>query len=110
MRDDETVLQFINRIRLLASDLKNMDVLVEENYIAMALLCGLPGRFENLIVTIDTMIQDRELSLHFVKCRLLQREQKINDHVKEEPSIDAALIGQPSRKKISNQSFAIVVG
>lgn len=77
MRDDEKVLHFINRVRHLVFDLKWMEILVEEEDIAMALLCGLPDRFEHLIVAIDTTNRDRELSLDFVKSCLLQKEQEL---------------------------------
>eukprot|EP00737_Agarophyton_chilense_P003002 gb/GEZJ01003471.1/.p1 GENE.gb/GEZJ01003471.1/~~gb/GEZJ01003471.1/.p1 ORF type:complete len:730 (-),score=111.20 gb/GEZJ01003471.1/:63-2252(-) len=100
MRDDEKMLQFINRVRHLASDLKCMDVVVEEEDIAMAILCGLPERFEHLIVAIDTTIGDRQLTLEFVKSRLLQEEQRMNDRAKEEPGgSEAALVGRQSRWK-----------
>lgn len=99
MRDDEKMLHFINRVRHLASDLKSMDVVVEEEDIAMAILCGLPDRFEHLIVAIDTTIGDRKLDLEFVKSRLLQEEQRMNDRAKEESGSDTALVGAQSRKK-----------
>ena len=101
MREDEKMLQFINRVRHLASDLMSMEVNVEEEDIAMAILCGLPERFEHLIVAIDTTIGDRELSLEFVKSRLLQEEQRMSDRAKEESGSDAALVGRQFRKRSS---------
>ena len=91
MRDDEKMLQFINRVRHLASDLKSMDAVVEEEDIAMAILCGLPERFEHLIVAIDTTIGDRPLSFEFVKSRLLQEEQRMSDRATSEAQAESAL-------------------
>lgn len=101
MREDEKMLQFVNRIRHLASDMKCMDIKVEEEDVAMAILCNLPERFNNLIVAIDTTIEDRDLTLEFVKSRLLQEEQRMNDRAKEESEDSTALVGQHSRRKSS---------
>lgn len=44
---------------------------------AMAMLNGLPARFESLIVALDALgSEDKMFSLDFVKSRLLQEEQR----------------------------------
>ena len=92
MQDDERVLPYINRVRQLASDLRSMDVNVEDEDIAMSVLCGLPDRFEHLIVAIDTVTNDTDLTLDFVKSRLLQEEQRMNDRGNGAKKPDAALM------------------
>lgn len=71
MRENEKMFQFINLVRHLAFDLKCVDVIVEEEDIIMAILCGLPEPFEYFIVAIDTRNGDRILMLEFVKSSLL---------------------------------------
>lgn len=46
MNDLERVLTYISRVRQLAADLKSMDISVEEEDVAMSILCGLPDKFE----------------------------------------------------------------
>ena len=97
MEDDERVLVFINRVRQLASDLKSMEVSVNDEDIAMTILCGLPERFEHLIVAIDTVADDSNLTLDFVKSRLLQEEQRINDRGNASTKPDSALMAGKRR-------------
>ena len=92
MEDDERILTYINRVRQLASDLKSMDVDVRDEDIAMSVLCGLPDRFEHLIVAIDTVTDETNLTLEFVKSRLLQEEQRMNDRNGGTKKPDAALV------------------
>ena len=92
MNDGERALTFISRVRQLASDLKAMDVKVEDDDIAMTVLCGLPPKYEHLIVAIDAAKEDSELTFDFVKSRLLQEEQRLGSRVKSEPKGDSALI------------------
>lgn len=53
-----------------------MGAVVEDQEIAMTFLCGLPGRFQHLIVATDDIADDSTLSLKFAKSRKLQEEQK----------------------------------
>ena len=92
MEEGERVLTYINRVRQLAFDLKSMDVDVKDEDIAMSVLCGLPDRFEHLIVAIDTVTDETNLTLEFVKSRLLQEEQRINDRSGGIKKPDAALV------------------
>lgn len=101
MREDKKTLQFIYHVRHMATDPKRMDVNVDENYIALAIPCGLRKRIEHLIVAIETTTGDRKLTLKFVNSRLLQQEQQIIDRVKENIGIDADLVGSQFRKKPS---------
>lgn len=87
------MLLFVNRVSHLASYLKNRGVNVEKEDNAMAILCGLPERFEHLNVANATRTGDRKLILEFVKSRLLREEQRSNDCAKEESGSDAALVG-----------------
>ena len=97
MNDGEKALAYISRVRQLAADLKAMDVKVEDGDIAMTVLCGLSSKYEHLIVAIDAAKEDSELTLDFVKSRLLQEEQRIGSRVKSEPKGDSALITDPKR-------------
>lgn len=45
----------------LASDVKDMDITVEDEDLAVTVVCGLPERFEHLIVAISTVASERQL-------------------------------------------------
>ena len=96
MNDGEKALAYISRVRQLAADLKAMDVKVEDGDIAMTVLCGLPSKYEHLIVAIDAATGDSSLTMDFVKSRLLQEEQRMTDRDKSKPAPDAALVTQPN--------------
>lgn len=96
MNDGERVLVYINRVRQLASDLKSMDIAAEDEDIAMTVLCGLPDRFEHLIVAIDTVTSERQLTLEFVKSRLLQEEQRLSERDSVVSKSNAALLSKHS--------------
>ena len=93
MEDNERILNYINRVRQLAADLKSMEVAVSDEDIAMSVLSGLPQKFEHLIVAIDTVTAgEARLSLEFVKSRLLQEEQRLNDRSGSAKGTDTALV------------------
>ena len=98
MLDGEKVLTYINRVRQLASDLKSMDVEVEDEDIAMSVLCGLPGKFEHLIVAIDTVADNSKLSLDFVKSRLLQEEQRMDERTPVNKSNSALMTSRKTNR------------
>ena len=49
MHDTEKILAFAARVRQMAATLKSMSVTIEDSEMAMALLNGLPDRFDSLI-------------------------------------------------------------
>ena len=78
MGDNESVMQFSNRVLQLASTLKSMDVAVDESETSMALLNGLPEEYAPLITAMDTMSGENEvLKFDYVKSRVMQEEQRI---------------------------------
>lgn len=84
MTENETIIKFSNRIRQLASTLKNMNVDVSESEMAMALLNGLPDAYHPLISALDSIDSDgHELSWEHVKSRVLQEEQRISTRNKD---------------------------
>ena len=77
MEQGEKVLTYINRVQHLASILKSMKVEIDDKEMAMAVLNGLPARFDSLIVALDALgNEDKDFTLDFVKSRLLQEEQR----------------------------------
>ena len=102
MHDDEKVLEFASRIRQLAASLKSMGVTVDDQEMAMALLNGLPDRFDSLISALDALADDQELfTFEFVKSRCQQEEQR---HIKRDEdthkkSESAALLATRSKEK-----------
>ena len=96
MQNNEKVLAYINRVKQLAARLKSMNVEIDDKEIAMAVLNGLPARFESLIVALEALgSEDKMLSLEFVKSRLLQEEQRAE--MKDRPSSsnkDSALMNR----------------
>ena len=78
MGDNESVMQFSNRVLQLASTLKSMDVAVDESETSMALLNGQPEEYAPLITAMDTMSGENEvLKFDYVKSRVMQEEQRI---------------------------------
>ena len=53
IQGNEKVLAYINPVKRLATRLKSMKVDIDDKEIAMAVLNGLPARFESLIVALD---------------------------------------------------------
>jgi len=96
MMESEKAIAYISRVRQLAADLKSMDAIVTDQEIAMTVLCGLPAKFEHLIVAIDAVANDEKLTMDFVKSRLLQEEQRIIDRTPfpTKPSGDSALVNR----------------
>ena len=101
MNDGEKVLGFASRIRQLAATLKSMGVTIDDSEMAMALLNGLPDRFDGLISALDALGNDEKLfTFEFVKSRCQQEEQR---HAKRDEdarikSETAALVARPARK------------
>ena len=91
MFQGEKVLAYINRVKQLAGILKSMSVNIDDKEMAMAVLNGLPTRFEALIVALDALGNEEKIfSLDFVKSRLLQEEQRAN--MKSSSSNTSALV------------------
>jgi len=89
----EGMLGFINRVRNLGENLKAMGGEVTEMDVAMSVLSGLSSKYENLLVALDAKGED-ELSLDFVKSRLLQKERRQADKSPETKRFgDMALVG-----------------
>lgn len=77
MNENEKVLVFAARVRQLAATLKSMSVVVEDSEMAMALLNGLPDRFDSLISALDAAnIDEQKFTFDFVQSRCVQEEQR----------------------------------
>ena len=94
MAASEKAIAFISRVRQLAADCKAMGVEIDDKDIAMTVLCGLPDKYEHLIVAIDAVADDDTLTMDFVKSRLLQEEQRILDREGASAPHDAALVNR----------------
>ncbi len=55
MYENEQIITYVNRIRQLASTLKSMGVEIDDKELAMAVLKGLPERFDSLICALDAL-------------------------------------------------------
>lgn len=85
--EDESVLQFANRIRQLTSTLKSMGVNIDESEMAMAFLCGLPEPYDPLISALDAIgTEEGDLEFEHVTSRVLQEEQRIGFRIAEATS------------------------
>ncbi|CDF37816.1 unnamed protein product [Chondrus crispus] len=102
MLSGEKVLAYINRVKQLAAILKSMSVNIDHKEMAMAVLNGLPARFEALIVALDALGNEEKIfSLDFVKSRLLQEEQRAN--MKSSSSQTSALVNRaPNNRDIND--------
>ena len=96
MENGKKEMSFISRVRHLAADCKAIEVTIEDKDMAMTVLCGIPQKYEHLIVAIDAATSDSSLSMDFVKSRLLQEEQRMMARDKVKPDHDAALLTLPS--------------
>ena len=94
MADSEKAMAFISRVRQLGADCKAMGVAIDDQEMAMTVLCGLPPKYEHLIVAIDAAADDKSLSMDFVKSRLLQEEQRMLDRDDVKSAADAALVNK----------------
>jgi hypothetical protein len=84
MGDNEKVRAYAARIRQLSSTLKSMQVDVKDNEMAMALLCGLPDRFDGLISALDAISDNVEtFTFDFVVGRVEQEERRHADRLKD---------------------------
>ena len=111
MDEGEKVLAYINRVQHLASVLKSMNVTIDDKEMAMAVLNGLPSRFDGLIVALDALgNEDKIFTLDFVKSRLLQEEQRAGMREEENlKSRNAAFINN-ARSQNTTQGFIHVCG
>ena len=103
MNDGEKVLSFAGRIRQLAATLKSMGVTIDDQEMAMALLNGLPERFDSLISALDALGNDDKLfTFNFVKSRCVQEEQRHAQREKDAfaKSETAALIASRLAKEV----------
>jgi len=93
MNVGEGMLGYINRVRNLGENLNAMGGKVTEMDVAMSVLNGLTSKYENLLVALDAKGED-ELSVDFVKSRLLQKERRQEDKSLATKRIgDMALVG-----------------
>lgn len=77
MRSDERILSYINRVRQMASVLESMGVEIEDKELAMAVLNGLPDRYQPIITALDAIDdEDDSFTLDKVRSRLLQEEKR----------------------------------
>lgn len=97
--DEERVRTHISRMRQLALDLQSMCKVVADDNSAMNVLCGLSERFEHINVAIDTVSSSRELSLDFVRSRLLEEHQKVFEREKRTSKPSVALVSEQTSRK-----------
>lgn len=55
-----------------------MDVSIIEHELCMIIPCGLPHRFGQLVVVIDTIAENDTLTMEFVESHILQEEKSMN--------------------------------
>lgn len=94
MENSEKVKSLHSRVRQLAAECKAMDVIIDYQDVAMTVLCGLLPKYEHLIVAIDAVVDDENLTIDFVKSLLLQEERRIAECEDVKPSVDSALINK----------------
>ena len=100
MKDDEKVLEFSCRVRQLANTLKSMSVNIDDAEMAMAMLNGLPERFDGLISALDAIGDDNEVfTFEYVISRCQQEEQRHIQRISaaQKKSETAALLATSSK-------------
>lgn len=98
MLDSKKTISYVSRVRQLAADLKAMNTHFNDQDLAMTVLCGLPTKFEHLIVAIDALSDDVSLTLDFVKNRLPQEHQQISKRHKATVTGDIVLVNNSSHR------------
>ena len=84
MGDNEKVRTYAARIRQFLSTLKSMKVDVKDNEMAMALLCGLPDRFDGLVSALDAISDNEDtFTFDFVVGRVEQEERRHTERLKD---------------------------
>lgn len=77
MNDGEEVLSYHHFVKQLIATLKSMNVVIDDEEIAMAVLNGLLGSYEILITALDAIrTDDSSLSCNSVKSHLRQKEKR----------------------------------
>ena len=86
LQERDSMQQHINKVMTLAEQLEGIGAPVNDEDIAMTLLCSLPESYENLIIALESRADD--LTAEFVQARLLQEEtrRKEANTVKHEDS------------------------
>lgn len=113
MREGESMLTFINRVREKAAKLESMSVKIDGKELAMAVLNGLMQRFGTIITALDA-IGDADDSFTFdkVKSRLLQEEKRTTlRSASEDPGRPSALVETSSDiRKSSGRKYCTFCG
>jgi hypothetical protein len=76
MMEDEGMLTYINRVLQIAEELKSMDAKIDETEVAMAVLNGLPSKYDHLIVALDALRDDAKLTTEFTKAACCRRNKE----------------------------------
>lgn len=101
MSEGTLVQNHIDEFNKLISDLRNMDVKIEDEDQALIMLCSLPHSFENFV---DTMLYGREaISLEDVKAALSSRElkKKVSENLNDNQELSLAVRGREERNSRS---------
>lgn len=83
-KENESILQFANRVQQLSNTLKSMGCFIDESELSMALLNGLPEAYDALISAMDAVSGESEtLKFDYVKSRVVQEEQRIGMRINQ---------------------------
>ena len=88
MSPTDNMMEHINKLRSLAEQLESVGAPVSEDDQVATLLCSLPESYSNLIVALESRIED--LNMEFVTARLLHEESKTNESLATE-SLEKAM-------------------
>ena len=80
--ESENVLTFANRIRQLASTLKSMKVTIDDEEMAMALLNGLPERFDSLMSELDALGDKKTFIFGSLRAAYFRKNKEISNELK----------------------------
>lgn len=92
MDDSKQAMAFISRVLQFSAECKAMDVTIDNQEIAMTILCGLPSQYDQIIVPIDAVSAEKVPEPDVVKRRLLQKEQCMINRDGIKTSRDYALV------------------
>eukprot|EP00794_Sanderia_malayensis_P021074 gene21074-23128_t len=104
MSEGDTMMEHVNKMRSLAEQLSSVGAQVSEDDQVAALLCSLPGSYNNLIVVLESRADD--LNIEFVIACLLHEERKCCE-VSSDPDIamEKALVAAKEKPSMQKPKF-----
>lgn len=94
-----TFLAYLKRISKLAADLIETDVTSPDQKLVLTAICSLPQHFGHLIVSIDAVAEDDELTVDLRESKLVEEVQSMNNHTADSKEHVYVLLSPRTRNR-----------